>query len=141
MRRTQLDAARTIATAAHEGQTRGGKPYISHPAAVAFRLEDPDDQVCGWLHDVLEDCPFITTAFMLDEGISLENVATLVLLTHIQGESYLDYIKGMMNDARAVRVKLEDLAHNLSDLPPGTRRDKYLLAEYILKHVEFPDHE
>jgi (p)ppGpp synthase/HD superfamily hydrolase len=133
----ELDAAARIAHAAHNGAKRwGGEAYITHPAAVAFRLEDLDDKIVAWLHDVIEDT-WITPEFLYNEGISMDNVRTILILTHQQGESYHAYIMRVRKDPRATRVKLEDLAHNLSDLPPGTRRDKYLLAEQLLKETQF----
>jgi (p)ppGpp synthase/HD superfamily hydrolase len=49
-------AARALATKAHEGQTdKAGLPYITHPERVALRMESPELQVIGWLHDTVED--------------------------------------------------------------------------------------
>ena len=49
-------AARALATKAHEGQTdKAGLPYITHPERVASRMENPEAQVIGWLHDSVED--------------------------------------------------------------------------------------
>ena len=51
-------AARALATKAHEGQTdKAGLPYITHPERVALRMESPELQVIGWLHDTVEDTP------------------------------------------------------------------------------------
>ena len=49
-------AARALATKAHKGQTdKAGLPYITHPERVALRMESPELQVIGWLHDTVED--------------------------------------------------------------------------------------
>ena len=48
--------ARTWAEKRHEGQAdKSGKPYVEHPARVAGRMETPEEQVVGWLHDTVED--------------------------------------------------------------------------------------
>ena len=60
---TDVEAARRLATQMHEGQTdKAGLPYVTHPERVAARLETPEAQVVGWLHDTVED-----TALSLDE--------------------------------------------------------------------------
>ena len=51
-------AARALATKVHEGQTdKAGLPYITHPERVVSRMENPEAQVIGWLHDTVEDTP------------------------------------------------------------------------------------
>ncbi len=52
-------------------------------------------------------------------------------------KSYKEYILALtanfyMEDAYAHQVKVADLTHNLSDLKPGSLRDKYELSLYIL---------
>ena len=61
--------AAQIATDAHRGQFRrdGVTPYISHPEAVAKRVEGDDlAEAIAWLHDVLED-----TAIKVQDLVSL----------------------------------------------------------------------
>ena len=49
-------AARALATKAREGQTdKAGLPCITHPVRVASRLDSPELQVIGRLHDTVED--------------------------------------------------------------------------------------
>ena len=53
---TDVEAAKALATRTHEGQTdKAGLPYITHPERVAGRLDTPEEQVVGWLHDTVED--------------------------------------------------------------------------------------
>ena len=53
---TDVEAAKALATRAHSGQTdKAGLPYITHPERVAGRLDTPEEQVVGWLHDTVED--------------------------------------------------------------------------------------
>ena len=60
---TDVEAAKALAVKMHAGQTdKAGLPYVTHPERVAGRMETPEAQVVGWLHDTVED-----TALTLDE--------------------------------------------------------------------------
>jgi (p)ppGpp synthase/HD superfamily hydrolase len=50
-------AAVAIAAAAHAGQWDKGRPlpYVTHPARVMGRFDDPELQAVAVLHDVVED--------------------------------------------------------------------------------------
>ena len=51
-----VKTAQAWAERLHQGQVdKSGKPYIGHPARVAGRLDSPETQVVGWLHDTVED--------------------------------------------------------------------------------------
>lgn len=130
----ELELAEAIARAAHYGQQRqfSGKPYIIHPEAVAKSLEDPNDKIVAWLHDVLEDCPEWRAERLIKEGISPKNVESIQVLTRREEESYFDFILRVLKDDCARRVKIADVNHNLIDVHSGSLRDKYLLARYIL---------
>ena len=53
--------------------------------------------------------------------------------------SYLEYILEVSAINGAREVKLADLQHNLSDLKPGSLRDKYMMAKYMLEnHHKLP---
>ena len=61
--------ARAFATRAHAGQHRKGRqaePYITHPEEVAALVTEFGGGVtaicAGWLHDTVEDCPYVTHA-------------------------------------------------------------------------------
>lgn len=110
-------AAETIATKAHLGQfDKAGLPYITHPSRVASRvaashgLSDPAVAV-AWLHDVVED-----TAVSLEEltalGLSDAQRAALSALTHLSGESRLEYLERVAASEIATRVKFADIADN-----------------------------
>lgn len=82
--------ARDVATRAHEGQTdKVGRPYIEHPAAVAARLSTVDEQVVGWLHDVVEDTD-ITLAELRAMGFTTEQVLAVDAMTKRRGEPLTD---------------------------------------------------
>ena len=49
------------------------------------------------------------------EGIPDEVIEALKLLTHKNGEPYMDYVKRISENPLARKVKLGDLAHNSND--------------------------
>lgn len=53
-------------------------------------------------------------------------------LTHSPKISYADYIFAMFDEPYAIIPKICDLTHNMSDLDPGSKKDKYQLAYKIL---------
>ncbi len=154
-------AALAIATEAHKGQMRKDKktPYIEHPKAVAELAVDlfrrrhhiVDTRVSelvyviGVLHDVIEDCPhaFGAERDLIDEGLMKRAYLTprerdvvvhsLTVLNKTQYHNYLKFTCAAKGDWLASFVKRADLRHNLSDLKPGSLRDKYELALYILE--------
>ena len=141
-----------FASKAHSGQTRkySGLPYINHPIAVAsiaaetFRGECNDDAYSGilddadtifvvaLLHDTIEDCEDVTFE-KIDDEFGIEIATHVQALTKVEGENYLDGILRARRNAITKAVKIADLIHNISDLPPGTQRDKYDMALYILQ--------
>ena len=130
-----LNKAEQIARKAHKGQKRkDGKPYITHPKAVASACSDVKCKIVAWLHDVLEDTP-IHPNELEDKGIPKELVKQVVYISRLDGEDYKDYILQVKKNEIARLVKIQDLKHNLSDLKPGNMRDKYLLALYILEEM------
>ena len=157
-----------FATEAHGLQTRSdGKPYITHPIAVAkiaakeyfnvyFNTSPETNEIealilkiIALLHDAAEDVDQyknnedlivselkkLDTKEELREADWREICASLKRLNKNRYKSYKEYILGVNNYGYLDRfVKIADLKHNLSDLPPGTRRDKYELALAILTH-------
>lgn len=133
-----------LATKAHEGQFReDGKPYITHPIAVAeiaTKNLDKDsvfyDEVyqTAILHDVLEDTSE-TAKSLIDGGVHPNVVASLNYLNKNNYDSYADMIRRISIYApRSARiVKFADLVHNSSDLPKSSRKDKYELAKLIIR--------
>lgn len=122
-----------IATKAHHGQTRrGGKPYISHPIAVANLLHTEMDKIAGLLHDVIEDSHW--TFFRLENELLTvkqtdvciaDLMFTLRRLTHLKDNPYNLYIVGVTRDKTATKVKLADMFHNISDNPSPKQLIKY----------------
>lgn len=99
----------------HEGQTRiGGKPYITHPVAVARILEQKGFTtpylLTGLFHDLKEDTN-ATDEEILEYG---EDILIAVnLLTKRKGYVMSDYILQLSKNIMAKMVKLADRLHNL----------------------------
>jgi len=133
----QVALALRIAEEAHRGQTRwdGKTPYVEHPKAVAedvfMRGLGPGGQVVALLHDVLEDTS-LTAEDLISKGIDKFDVSLVQILTKRPGERYLNYILRCRSNGWTRLVKMADLRHNLSNLKPGSLRDKYELAMHIL---------
>ena len=134
------DLAAKIATEAHQGQTRWDKktPYISHPAAIARALikqgYGEDYVIVAWLHDVIEDTNY-TAEMLVAAGIPEYLVDSVKVISKKDNQKYLDYILDVQADEIARVVKIADITHNLSDLRPGSMRQKYELAIHILEEM------
>jgi len=124
-----------LAKKCHLGQYRKGSglPYITHPMAVADRFEDERYKIVAVLHDVIEDSDITAFDLTWTHKISLEAIRAINVLTRKEGQTYLEYVLLCKETLIAREVKIEDLKHNLSDHYPGDRREKYLLALYILE--------
>lgn len=96
----------------------------------------------GNLHDVLEDCKEKGATAeelrnRLKEYFSKKSldilIEAVILLTKTEAtKSYFEYLVAIKANVFARIIKLADLEHNMSDLPDGKLRDKYLLAHYYL---------
>lgn len=132
-----LELAKSIATKAHEGQTRWDKftPYITHPEAVANLVEQEKEKVVAWLHDVVEDTP-ITLSDLMD-SFPTDIVSAVDAITKRGNEDYDKYIRRVGNNPLSRVVKIADITHNLSDLKKGSMRDKYMVARMYLREMRF----
>ena len=130
------DEALKLATECHDGQYRKGSglPYISHPLAVADRFDDEDHKIVAILHDTIEDSELTIYDLISEYKLKPSLVEAIKVLTKHPQFSYLHHIIDCKNNDIARNVKMADLWHNLSDLSPGTQRDKYLLALYVLRN-------
>ncbi len=135
-----LEKAIKIAVEAHEGQKdRYGKPFIFHVLRVTFSGKDRKEQICGALHDVVEDSEW-TTDDLLNEGFPPDIVEVVRLMTIEKGDDYQQKIDELEGNDLAVRVKLNDLQdnmdlkrYNLLDESDRKRVNKYLRAWKQLK--------
>lgn len=125
----KIQKAINVATSAHAGQTRKGKPdipYIIHPLSVALILAradaDQDVIVAGILHDTVEDSDGKVALEDIEEGFG-EPVATLVRHVTEEDKSLpwaerkkiaLSHIYEMSYEA--LLLKSADVLANLTDL-------------------------
>ena len=86
---TDVEAAKALATRAHEGQTdKAGLPYITHPERVASRLQSPEEQVVAWLHDTVEDTAITLTT--IESQFGPETAAAVDAISRRVGEDWDD---------------------------------------------------
>ena len=129
---TQTKRALTLCFAAHRDQMdKSGMPYVFHPFHLAEQMTDEQTTVAALLHDVVEDTDY-TFEDLAEMGFDAEVLAALRLLTHAEGEPYMDYVARLKGNRIARAVKLADLAHN-SDL---SRLDPAQIDEWALKRQE-----
>lgn len=125
----RVEKALLFAEDAHKEQRRrSGEPYIIHPIAVARILTvefglSVEPIIAGLLHDVVED-----TSHTLDEITSLfgSDVANLVDVvtkqqshkykTSKQVDNFVQMLRSLNYDIRAILIKLADRLHNMRTL-------------------------
>lgn len=113
-----LERCMQFAAIAHRNQfDKGGEPYLWHVLRVGIGLlPDIDAACCGVLHDVLEDCPGMNHAIVLDALRDDEELMrALKLLKKEKGEDYSVYIRRCGSHPLARKVKIADLHDNLDD--------------------------
>ena len=128
---TDVNAARMLAAKMHAGQTdKSGQPYVTHPGRVAARLEAPEAQVVGWLHDTVEDTAL--TLGEIEAQFGAETAAAVDAISRREGEAWEDYLARVKANPVARRVKISDLIDNsnLSRLPRVTLKDVDRQARY-----------
>jgi len=138
-----LDDAQILSQYAHRGQQRRtGEPYSFHPQRVADIVKGfyPDDEAAYYaalFHDIIEDAiptgniedeaelyTFITD-IIEDDTLVDEIIGVVGTLTKPSGGDYDAYIDIVLTDPTALRVKIADMIHNLSDFPSERQRQKY----------------
>ena len=124
-------ATRALAERAHAGQTdKAGRPYVEHPMRVAGRLETPEAQVVGWLHDTVEDTD--VTLRDIEAAFGPDTAAAVDAISRREGENWHDYLARVKANPTATRVKISDLIDNsnLSRIPVVTLRDVQRQGRY-----------
>lgn len=135
-----LEKAILIAATAHQGQVdKAGAPYILHPLRVMFSCKTQEEQICGVLHDVIEDT-YMTLDDLRKEGFSETIINAIDALTKRSGETYEEFINRILLSPIACQVKLADLRDNmdLTRLSQANKADyarvkKYQSAMYKIK--------
>ncbi|MBQ9375509.1 MAG: bifunctional (p)ppGpp synthetase/guanosine-3',5'-bis(diphosphate) 3'-pyrophosphohydrolase [Ruminococcus sp.] len=127
---SKIVSAYELAEKCHHGQKReSGKPYITHPLAVAYTLlelgMDTDTICAALLHDVVEDtdCTLeeIEKKFGPDVAMLVNGVTKLKKVeTFTQDEQKAENIRkillAMSEDIRVIIIKLADRLHNMRTL-------------------------
>ena len=115
-----IERAIQIAAKAHEGvRDKQDAPYLMHPIRVMLGAGEGAGsvaeaaQIVGVLHDVVEDTD-TTLDDLRREGFSDEVLVALDLVTHRDGQPYVDYVVACRPNEIARRVKLADLRDNAS---------------------------
>ena len=109
-----VQIAAFIAGRAHEGQRLKldkTKPYLTHPAHLASRLQNPLDKQVTFLHDIFERSN-LEPEDLIAMGIAPEVIQSVQKMTRTKDVLYLDHIRELSYAPRAVRVKIEDILHN-----------------------------
>jgi (p)ppGpp synthase/HD superfamily hydrolase len=134
-----LEKAIQVAARAHAGTTdKQDKPYILHPIRVMLRCTNPEAQIVGILHDVVEDTE-LTHGDLAKEGFSLPILDALELVTHEKSVPYADYVIACKANPIAREVKLADL-HDNAQLsrammrPEQLARDAKRVTRYLLSY-------
>lgn len=128
----QLLLAEKIAKKAHEGQVdKAGKAYFDHVETVSRMGENINEQIVGYLHDVVEDSS-MTIFDLKSYGFSNLILNAVETITRKDNESWNAYIKRVGENSLATKVKLNDLAHNsdLSRISQPTKVDIDRLEKY-----------
>lgn len=106
-----LEDAIALASRMHYGQRdKTGSPYILHPLRVMLRGQSGEEMVLGVLHDVVEDCPVTLDEVELKFGRRMR--VSMDAITHRPNEPNMDYIRRVMQDPLAHRVKIWDIEDN-----------------------------
>lgn len=133
------------ASMAHYGQKRRtGEDYITHPSEVSqivkqFYPGDKVSAIVALLHDSMEDAPSMGTVKDIDEmktfirgSIGDEQIAEDVIdavesLTHdkVSQPDYGAYVETILGNKLALRVKLADMLHNLTNNASDKQKKKY----------------
>lgn len=127
-----LEKAIQIAEQAHKGQKdKGGQPYILHLFRVMQKGKTETEQICGILHDLVEDTNW-TFEDLKNEGFSEEIIDVLKCLTKKKGEAYPLFIRRIAQNPIATRIKMNDLEDNMdiTRLKEITDKDYMRIVEY-----------
>lgn len=121
--------AMIIAYNAHLNQVdKAGVPYIYHPIHLAEQMDEEIECVVALLHDVVEDTD--TTFEQLEKEFPTDVIEALKLLTHDKKVDYMDYIKEIVKNSVARKVKIADIIHNSDE----TRLDKITKKDIIRRN-------
>jgi guanosine-3',5'-bis(diphosphate) 3'-pyrophosphohydrolase len=154
-----LNQAAMFATRAHAGQFRkdGSTPYIVHPLRVGALLlnfdASPIEVLCGYWHDILEDCPGMSGE-LIDEmeiryGMNNETVQSILEILeavckptnceHREKRNKIFVKQVIESGDSAILVKICDRIDNVMDSAGmGGFAEKYVVDEtgYLINEIE-----
>ncbi len=128
----KFEKAVEIASRYHNGQIDlDGKPVLLHPLSVALMGNNETERIVGVLHDVVEDTD-CTFADLEKLGVSENVINTLKLLTHTKAQTYDEYLSQIItsNNITALKVKINDLRHNISRNNEDTEQKKRIKEKH-----------
>lgn len=122
------------------------KPYITHPLAVMNMMGTEEEKIVAILHDVFEMCEGYALGKVMDNSkfyikvretlkeftISQTVYDALVALSKYPSDIYEEYIKELAKHKLAVKIKIADMMHNMSESNNPEQKEKYLKALPIL---------
>lgn len=120
-----IEEAILIAATFHKGQLdKDGMPVIYHPIFVmnSMELDDLDGRKVAILHDVIEDTE-CTEQYLRAMGFADRIVDAIVVITHLPGEPYFEYIRRVIENEISLRTKFKDIAHNMMRSKLALARD------------------
>jgi len=129
-----LDKAIRINAVAFEGKhDKGGVPYIMHCLHVMNGVKHLGQQamVAAVSHDLIEDTDW-TAEQLSEEGFDDFTIQLIVVLTHVDGEEYMEYISRISICPIARAIKMADLRHNsdINRMKGLRQKDKDRLEKY-----------
>ncbi len=110
-----IEDALRLAIDAHDGlEDLDGNPAILHPLTVGLMGTTREEQIAGFLHDVVEDSD-LSFEDLQTVGIDAPIIESQRMLTRPEGMDYFDYVQRIVDSGNkiALRVKRHDLEHNL----------------------------
>ena len=120
---------------------KAGEPYCWHVFRVAMALDTPLEQVCGLLHDVLEDSADSGAWYaVIRQEFPWAVIECCEALCKREDERYEDYIARLATNPLAVKVKIQDCLDNtrperLKKLPPDTAERLVVKYEKALAYL------
>ena len=127
-----LNKAIEIAELAHDGQIdKANKPYIGHPKRVMNAVETLSAKIVAVLHDAVEDTD-LTLEDLRVAGFSDVIIEAIDAITKREGEKLNDYLRRVMDNEIALRVKIADMTDNmdLSRISNPTEKDRERIRIY-----------
>ena len=136
---TLCHKALKIAERYHKGQVdKAGNDYMEHVLAVSSSFMSQNEYVVSLLHDIIEDTT-CRASDLIEYGIPQRLIVAIESMTRRDGERYFDFIKRLMQDPIAVKVKIADIRHNLDatrfpdpSLYPASLKKRYEKALEML---------